>query len=411
VRVFRSAALALLAAAPLLASGAARAHAQVAHAQDSSHAAAAPAVAPRLTVTLDAGAASVTYDEFLRSSVYTLAPAGRLDFARGSITARGAASRFQSGNQSWQGALAGAWLVPLASAFSLELGALGTSTYYDGTPEEALGGDRAGSLLGQLRVHATGRVAGAWAGATRGLATDGFEREAFWQLEAAGWRRIGDLTLTAALRPAHIGDATFTDGEVTGHWWWRTRLELSATGGVRGGDTGGGARAWGELATSWWLGPRVAIVAGGGRFPTDLLNGVPGARYATLALRLATRPPPRLEEASRPSRAARPGSAPLALLRSLPAGDMVVRTTADGQVLVRLRAPEAATMEIMGDFTEWEPVSMSRAPDGMWERRFPLAPGTYRFNVRRDGGAWEVPTGVPALPDDLGGEAGLLVVG
>ena len=88
-----------------------------------------------------------------------------------------------------------------------------------------------------------------------------------------------------------------------------------------------------------------------------------------------------------------------------------IREGAGRAVVLRFTLDGARSAELMGDFTDWEPLPLTRADDGTWERAFPLAPGTYRFNVRRDGGAWEVPTGVMGLPDDLGGEAGLLVVG
>jgi hypothetical protein len=364
-----------------------------------------------MTVTLDAGAASVAYDEYLRSDALTLTPAGRLDFARGTITARGALSQFRGGNRSWQGALAGAWLAPLGRAVTAELGGSSSATYYDGATTGTAGGDQAGSLLGEARLHVATSRGGGWVGTTAGLASDGFERRRLVQGEFAAWRQLATTTMTAALRPVLVGDAAFVDAEVAARWWWRSRLELTGTIGSRAGDIVGGASTWQELGAAWWLRPALALVSGIGRYPADVLNGVPGARYAAVSLRVASRPPPRLEAALRPARAARAGAAPLALLRALPAGDLVVRMTLDGAVLVRLRAPEAGAVAIMGDFTDWEPLPLARAPDGMWERAFVLAPGTYRFNVRRDDGAWEVPTGVTALPDDLGGEAGLLIIG
>jgi hypothetical protein len=40
----------------------------------------------------------------------------------------------------------------------------------------------------------------------------------------------------------------------------------------------------------------------------------------------------------------------------------------------------------------------------------PRTHGLYRIDVRVDGGAWTVPPGLAAVPDDFGGEVGLLVV-
>lgn len=394
MRHHRSAAPALLAAALLLASGAARVHAQG---------------GARLTATLDAGAAEVTFDEYLRTSAITLSPSGRLDLARGSVTARGAVSQFPSGNRSWQGVLAGSWLLPVRQGITGELGASGSSTYYDGVDPASLAGDEAGSLLGEGRLHFTGSRRGAWLGYTGGVSADGLQRRTLAIGELAVWGQVGQATFTAAVRPTRAAEFRLVDAELSARWWWKARLELSGRAGARAGDAPGGARTWQEVGAAWWLGTRVALVGGGGRYPADLLNGVPGARFVAASVRIASRPPPRLEAAARPNSAGR--AAPLALLRALPAGDLQLRLLADGRTLLRLRAPEAARVELMGDFTDWEPVPLTRAEDGMWEGRFPLAPGTYRFNVRRDGGAWEVPIGVTALPDDLGGTAGIFVVG
>ncbi len=385
----RSAAPALLAAVSLLASGTARAQA-------------------RLTGTVDAGASSVQYDEYLRTQAVNVSPAARLDLARGSVVARGAWTRFASGNRSLQGVLAGSLLFPFASRFQLEVGALGSSTWYEGAEDYyQAAGEKAGSALGEVRLHATADARGAWLGATGGLVMDGFVRRSFWQGEMAAWRRMGNVTVVAEARPSWVSRNRFTDAQLTARWWTGI-VELSGSAGTRAGDVRMGARSWAEIGGVAWVLPRLAVVGGVGRYPADVAQGVPGARYATLSLRVASRPPPRLELAARPS-AARAAS--LALLRLLPpAGAFRVRLLADGRVLLRVRAPEAASMEIMADFTNWEPVALTRADDGSWEGAFAHVPGTYRVNVRRDGGAWEVPAGVSALPDDYGTEAGLLVV-
>jgi hypothetical protein len=39
-----------------------------------------------------------------------------------------------------------------------------------------------------------------------------------------------------------------------------------------------------------------------------------------------------------------------------------------------------------------------------------LSRGTYRFNIRIDGGNWIVPAGVSRLADEFGGDVGLLRV-
>jgi hypothetical protein len=83
---------------------------------------------------------------------------------------------------------------------------------------------------------------------------------------------------------------------------------------------------------------------------------------------------------------------------------------ARGARTLRVRAAGARSVELMGDFTHWEPITLTPAGGDTWEVTLPIAAGVHRVNVRIDGGAWLVPRGVPAVPDDLGGVVGLLVV-
>ena len=85
------------------------------------------------------------------------------------------------------------------------------------------------------------------------------------------------------------------------------------------------------------------------------------------------------------------------------AGDDSLRT-----VTVRLRA--AMTVELMADFTEWEPVSMIQLPNGDWTVERVVAPGTHRVAIRVNGGPWAVPPNLPHVSDEFGGEVGLLIV-
>lgn len=77
--------------------------------------------------------------------------------------------------------------------------------------------------------------------------------------------------------------------------------------------------------------------------------------------------------------------------------------------LLRVRAPGAKRVEIMGDFTGWEPLELE--PDGEgFARAVTLRAGTHRVVVRIDSGAWTPAANTPAVDDDLGGRAGMLVV-
>ena len=70
----------------------------------------------------------------------------------------------------------------------------------------------------------------------------------------------------------------------------------------------------------------------------------------------------------------------------------------------------ARTVDIMGDFTSWLPVPMTRAATGKWQIRIPLNEGSHRLEVRADSGSWVPAPGLPVAADEFGGSVGILVV-
>jgi 1,4-alpha-glucan branching enzyme len=81
----------------------------------------------------------------------------------------------------------------------------------------------------------------------------------------------------------------------------------------------------------------------------------------------------------------------------------------DERTLV-VHAVDAARVEMAGDFTDWEPMPLSMTAADTWSLQVTLPPGTYRFNVRIDGGEWVVPGGVTRQVDEFGGHVGLLTI-
>jgi 1,4-alpha-glucan branching enzyme len=81
-----------------------------------------------------------------------------------------------------------------------------------------------------------------------------------------------------------------------------------------------------------------------------------------------------------------------------------------GSVTLRVDAPGAQLVEVSGDFTDWTPVRLSRASDGLWALTLPITRGKYQMNVRLDGGKWLVPPGLLPMLDEFGGSVGLLVI-
>jgi hypothetical protein len=83
-----------------------------------------------------------------------------------------------------------------------------------------------------------------------------------------------------------------------------------------------------------------------------------------------------------------------------------------GSYRLRLRIDARAAVELKGDLTDWQPVSMQRAArdPGFWEVVIAASPGLYHVNLRIDGGEWIVPPGLATVPDGFGGDAGLLAL-
>jgi hypothetical protein len=76
---------------------------------------------------------------------------------------------------------------------------------------------------------------------------------------------------------------------------------------------------------------------------------------------------------------------------------------------IRVHIPDARSVEIMGDFTNWEPRAMTRNGSA-FESTMRVVSGTHRLMLRIDGGEWRPPANTPAVDDDFGGRVGLLVV-
>ena len=147
-----------------------------------------------------------------------------------------------------------------------------------------------------------------------------------------------------------------------------------------------------------------AIVFGLGTYPIDFAQGFPGGRYMMLGFRFAPAAPPapagpRVLQVSR----LEPTSAVVFALEitDTPNGDMRV---------VTIHAPAARSVEISGDFSQWQPLALVSKSDGSWSVAVPLRSGTYQTVVRIDGGAWQAPPGLLSLVDEFGGVVGLLVV-
>jgi hypothetical protein len=365
--------------------------------------------AQQVDVTLDAGVTSAAYDQYSRSAAFVIAPAVTAAGRRAGVEARSAVSLFEGGSRSVQLGASGRYGSAPRGPLSVELRAdAGVTAYNRTTP---IGYGRA-DLLARYRPDGVLQVA---AGPTVGVVSNAPGARPLLGFTAGVWGGDGAASYGCRVSPAHVGPLAYADTELWGGYR-RGAVELDGTAGIRAGDLGLGARAWVNAGAALWVARRVAMVVGAGAYPADILQGVPGGRYATLAVRVSAR--------GARSRAAGVAEASAALARAVArprAGEGVPTESrgaargftvepARGGHRLALRAPGAERVEVMGDFTRWEPVALTRDARGRWQVVLPIPSGARRFNVRVDGGPWTVPAGVAVVEDDFGGSVGVLSI-
>jgi hypothetical protein len=205
----------------------------------------------------------------------------------------------------------------------------------------------------------------------------------------------------ASLQASSVGcthQSRLTDLEGSLKWEHRL-LEVTVRGGHRFGDSFDAtpeSRQWASGQVAVWLSPQIAAVAGGGREPAQPTRGLPARSFGSLGLMLAYWPIPR---------GVVPVETPASLVQAFelrPAGTEVQRITA--------RIGGVESVEVMGDFSDWEPMPLIRRGRDAWELLVPMSPGVHQINMRIDRGDWIAPPGMPARKDGFNGEVGIVVV-
>jgi len=140
---------------------------------------------------------------------------------------------------------------------------------------------------------------------------------------------------------------------------------------------------------AFWTSETRAFTVSLSKLPPDFVRGADASSWLAVGMRFFESSPAR-------SRAER-------------ARPIVLVSGTGSQRTLHVRAAGAHTVEIMADFTGWEPVTLAPGAAG-FQREFALTPGTHRVVVRIDGTSWRPATNTPAVDDDLGGRVGLLVV-
>ena len=87
-----------------------------------------------------------------------------------------------------------------------------------------------------------------------------------------------------------------------------------------------------------------------------------------------------------------------------------IKVIPGGDRELRVRASGVTSVELMGDFTNWKPVSLRNAGLGWWSIALPMTTGIHELNVRLNGGKWTVPPGLMEKRDEFGSSVGLIVI-
>lgn len=374
----------------------------------------APAVGAQSSATLDVSSSRLRYSgDTATSGAFTIAPALHGVLPNASVDASAGLSQFAGGGWTTQGLLAGSAYTPWPWVVGELAGTTGGSVHADG--------NRTAQSLASARLHLLRAGIGAWVGGSLGQTWDSLGWHGVRGSEAAIWAQRDRLTTTLSVAPTRVADSIrFTDVQLALHAVV-DRADIVATIGRRGGDAGalgGGTQGWLNASAALWIGSSVAITISGGRYPSDPLQGYRPATYGEIGLRFGVR-----DLTSARASTATPDRAP-AVTRARPVtvldraeeetsrevSRFELRGGSGDERTIRVRAPAARRVEIIGDFTSWQPAALSPAGNGWWTVTLPIAAGTYEANIRVDGGAWLVPPGTTALADEDGGTVGVLVV-
>ena len=207
------------------------------------------------------------------------------------------------------------------------------------------------------------------------------------------------LAVTAASSTDCLRQSHFSDVQGTLHYE-KGFVELSAITGYRFGDANEvtlDSRRWASGTVILWMSHDVATVIGGGRQPANPARGLPARTFAHFGFMFAAWP------------AMTAGSVPIEM-RASAIQAFGVEAAGVSLQRVQLRIGGVESVELMGDFTAWEPVSMVRRGRDLWEALVPISAGVHQINVRVDGGKWQAPPGTPTMNDGFSGKVGVLVI-
>lgn len=207
------------------------------------------------------------------------------------------------------------------------------------------------------------------------------------------------LTVASSSNDVCDRQSRFSDLEASLRWEVGP-IEVGGQMGHRFGnsyDVTPDSRRWSSATATMWLSDRIAVVAGGGRQPAMPLRGLPARSFGMAGMELAYSPISK-------------SSVPVSLPHTVLVRSFETHPGTNGMQKIVIRVGGVEGVEVMGDFSDWMPLTLTRRGRDLWELALPLSAGVHSINVRVDGGPWAPPPGIPTMRDGYNGEVGLVVV-
>lgn len=352
---------------------------------------------------LDIVGTVIEYDGYLVSGAGALSPSFRYDAAGFSVGGQGTWLTFESGSEIILGNLAAGWLGPARGAWRIEAaGSMGLAKYTES--------DGNGHLLVRTRMHYVSDRVGGWAGISTGLTVAGNGAVPL-EIAAGVWHARDRWALVGSATASWIDQERYLDLVGAARWTGeRTALDLrigarplsSVTGNAVGAPR---TEAYAEALARITLTDRLEALLAAGRSPGDPIRNTLSSSYLSAGIRihLQREPAPTLPIVARALELS------ARTIRESPDGSAAqVSISPDGRVRVLIEG--VTSVEIMADFTDWEPIALTRETSGWWELTDRLPPGAYRLNIRVNGGPWAVPLGTRLERDEFGGAVGVIVI-
>jgi hypothetical protein len=348
-------------------------------------------------LTGDLGASHLQQTGIPSGSAGTAGLAFDLSTARAWMQSSALAARTAPDRWTGQGLVAGTLIGPSAIAPRWQLDAV-ASTFGQSRAYPTTSGELA------ARLRAGGPGLGAALGAAAGATARAGSSSETWRGLADGWissaseRFSASAALTSAPVLGVVSPSLPTPRvrylDVAAGWRHDAGgLSLGASAGLRDGMGEVDDGSWAAGDATLWVTGRAAIVLAAGTALPDVVRGTPRSTYVSAALRFSARPHVHLALGSRPASAVRA---------------LLTRSADDGQ-RIEIEAAGASTVDVRGDFTEWQPVRLART-GSVFRLDAPLSAGLHRLAIRVDDGPWTAPANLPQADDGAGGRVGLITV-